>query len=263
MRLFDSIAHPSIDGSWLGKPHHNSFDNLITAYKAEQVAGGCAVSLPFIEDEQLAEFYKKCDTCTAVKLYPVAAFNFTEPDFEEKIRKIKAMGYNAIKIHTRLSKLDIDADYNKLRTVFTFCEQYNLIIFFCTYYHTNIECTPLNPLSYYLIKLLKAAPKLKIILLHGGDVNVMQMAQLARFNSNILIDLSYTFIKFRGSSVEQDIIYLMNNFDRKICFGSDYPEYSITQFKQEFIELLTNVKDANKAEYISSRNITGFLDIAL
>jgi predicted TIM-barrel fold metal-dependent hydrolase len=262
MQVFDSIAHPTVNGSWFGKPSTNTFENLTKDYQANGLLGGCAVSLPSITLEELELFYKKCNEVTGCILFPVAAINFSETDLEEKIIAIKSIGYTAIKIHSRLSKIDLDNDFSKLAGIFKLCEKYGLIVFFCTYYHTTIDFTPLHSLRYYVVALLKQAPTVKLVLLHGGDVNVMDMAQLARFNNNILIDLSYTFIKFSGSSVEQDIVFLMNNLDKKICFGSDYPEYTVDVFKDKLIKLCEQVKDKEKIENFGFKNIMNFLGVA-
>ena len=50
-------------------------------------------------------------------------------------------------------------------------------------------------------------------------------AELCRHNKNILLDLSLTIMKYKGSSIETDIDFLFNYFDRKICIGSDHPEW--------------------------------------
>ncbi len=261
MRLFDSIAHPTINGTWFNKPGKNTFEDLTASYKQHHITGACAVSLPFISIEELAAYYTKATLQNGFTFYPVAAINFDEPDIEKKITALKEIGYTAVKIHTRLSKVDFDKDFHKLEAVFKLCEKHQLIIFFCTYYHNSIQYTPLYPLTHYIIRLLKNAPSVKIILLHGGDVNLMQFAQLARFNANILIDLSYTFMKFKDSSLSQDIYYLMNHLDKKICFGSDYPEFSIAEFRKEMDLLSEKAKDAEKIQNFRFSNITNFLTL--
>ena len=261
MLLFDSIAHPTVSGSWFGKTYDNTFEQLTQQYLENGIAGGCAVSLPMMSTDDLQAYYSKCLEQKLVQLYPVAAINFDENDLEKKIRAVKEMGYGAVKIHTRLSKIDFDKDLEKLKMTFQLCEKYGLIIFFCTYYHTTIELTPVHPLSYYLITLLKSAPRVKIVLLHGGDVNLLQLSQLARFNPNILIDLSYTFLKFRDSSLSTDILFLMQHLDKKICFGSDYPEYTIAVFKQEVDRLCEKIADEEKKKHIRYQNLRSFLNI--
>lgn len=261
MLLFDSIAHPTIDGCWFGKTYNNTFEQLAQQYIENGIAGGCAVSLPMMSIEELQAYYNKCMEQKQVQLYPVAAINFDESDLREKIRAIREMGYKAVKIHTRLSKIDFDKDIEKLKTAFRACEEQELIIFFCTYYHTTIELTPIHPLSYYLIRLLKSAPRIKIILLHGGDVNLLQLSQLARFNPNILIDLSYTFLKFKDSSLGTDILFLMQHLDKKICFGSDYPEYPVAVFREEVDRLCEKITDEEKKKHIRYQNLRSFLNI--
>jgi len=261
--VFDTLSHPTLNGNWFGKDCGNTFENLKKEFHANDIIGTCAVSLPPMTNEELQSFYTRCTSEKEIVLYPVAAFNFSEENYEDKIRFIRDTGFKAVKIHIRLSGLKLDEDFDKLAEVFRLCEQYGLVVFFCTYCHTSIDYTPPHPLSYYLISLLKQAPKLKIILLHGGDVSLLQISQLARFNPNILIDLSYTMLKFAGSSVDQDIVFLMNNLDRKICLGSDYPDYTIGQFRERVDGLLNQVIDPEKIERICSGNIQSFLEIGI
>jgi hypothetical protein len=261
--IFDSIVHPSNNNLWFGKASTNSFENLENDLLDHNFEGACAVSLPGITNEELVSFYDSCKSRTGITLFPVAAFDFTVKNFEQQIIFIKEIGYSAIKIHVRLSALDLDKDFDKMKDVFSLCKKHKMIIFFCTYYHTSIKFTPKHELTFYLISLLKVAPTVKIVLLHGGDVGLLNMMQLARFNSNILIDLSYTFMKFEDSSLRKDIVFLMNNFDQKICIGSDYPEYSIEAFKVALSRYLPEIANEEKVKRLLSENIKEFLDISV
>jgi len=260
--VFDSLAHPVAKGIWFGKEVGNTFKALQVDLLANNIIGACAVSLPPMSDEELLLFYQSCIEESEAILYPVAAINFTEQDFKKKISLIKNIGFKAVKIHPRLSGLNMESDFEKIAEVFRLCQQHELIVFFCTYYHTSIINTPEMPLIFYITRLLKQAPELKLILLHGGDVSLMQFAQLARFNPNILIDLSYTFIKFAGSSVDSDIKYLMNNFEKRICIGSDYPDFSMQLFRNELERIAGHVDDKRKLERLFSGNLMDFLEIS-
>jgi predicted TIM-barrel fold metal-dependent hydrolase len=259
MQLFDSITHPSEEGIWFNADKGNTFENLVNDLQKNRLVGACAVSMPHTDLGYFDSFYKKCKQHSG--LFPVPAFQFTHPNYEEQVNYLMEIGYQAIKIHPRLSGLNLDADFEKLQAVFQLCEKHKLTIFFCTYCHHSISETPLFPTLHYVIRLLKSAPTVKIILLHGGDVSLLHYCQLARFNPNILIDISYTFLKFKNSSLEQDFRFLFNNFEKKICVGSDYPDYSISEFRQRFDELALTVQDKTKLPHIAHLNIMKFLNL--
>ena len=258
--IYDSIVHPNKTGEWFGQNKGNTFESTVKDLKDNKIIGANSISLPYLSLAELEEFYTLSVT-QEIYLYPVAAINGDEEDLFQKISQIKEIGYKAIKLHIRLSNLDLDLDFQKIELIFKLCEKFNLIVFFCTYYHSSIKSYPLYSLKHYLVKLLKASPNVKIVLLHGGDFELMNLVQLSRFNSNILIDLSYTFIKFRNSSLETDIKYLLNNFDKRICFGSDYPDYSISEFKENLEYYFKFVNDKDKIKGIAAYNCMNFLEI--
>ena len=63
---------------------------------------------------------------------------------------------------------------------------------------TFIFCDLPVLLSLTIYKLLKRVPNVKIVLLHGGDIELMSLVQLARFNSNNLNEqeLAKLYVKY-------------------------------------------------------------------
>jgi predicted TIM-barrel fold metal-dependent hydrolase len=104
-----------------------------------------------------------------------------------------------------------------------------------------------------LIKFLKKLERNKILLMHGGCERVMEFAELIRFNQNIFLDLSLTLMKYQGSSVDNDLKFLFNNFDRKITLGSDYPEVNYPLFLKRIKFFSKNVA-INKLKNIYFKN---------
>ena len=51
---------------------------------------------------------------------------------------------------------------------------------------------------------------------------------------NVLLDLSNTLLRYQGSSLDRDIAWLFRSFDRRICIGSDYPDYEPGQLRARF-----------------------------
>lgn len=85
--------------------------------------------------------------------------------------------------------------------------------------------------------------------------------ELVRHNSNLLLDLSLTLLKYSGSSIDFDLKFLFSNFDQRICIGSDHPEYSHAEVLNKF-KILSQGLPSEKVENIGYKNIMRFLDFA-
>ena len=73
--------------------------------------------------------------------------------------------------------------------------------------------------------------------MHGFDVSVLKAHSIVRHNQFLTLDLSMTILKYDGSSVDNDISFLFENFDRRICIGSDYPEWNFGKLEKKLKKL--------------------------
>tara|TARA_Y100001980_G_C14555406_1_gene343840 strand:+ start:4732 stop:5520 length:789 start_codon:yes stop_codon:yes gene_type:complete len=254
--IFDSLCHPTLTGKWLGSELDSTFEKLKRDLKTYGFLGANAVGIHGVENYNHSNFIKKCSKNNS--LIPVAGLNVHSKNLKREINEIKNIGYNAVKIHPRFNKMHYN---DTLADIFRLCSDKNLIVFYCTYVHSEIKYYPSHDPFYYLINILKKTPKLKLILVHGGDIQLLKYAELVRFNQNLLLDLSLTILKYQGSSIEKDIQFLFKNFDRRICIGTDHPEYSHELLRRKFNSLTLNI-DNNKAKNIGYKNITKFLGIS-
>ena len=255
--IFDSLSHPTLTGDWMEKNNLSTFKNLFDQLKRNNFIGASAVGIYNTEEYEHEKFIKECNRYNI--LFPVAGFNLKEVSLKKEILRIKSLGFRAIKIHPRYNNFNFK-DPIILGKVFKLAYENDLIVYFCTYHHTHINNYPLKDPFKILIQALKSAPKLKLILVHGGDINLMKYAELTRFNSNLLLDLSLTILKYRGSSIDQDIRFLFKNFDRRICIGTDHPEYSHSLLRETFENFSQGISE-DKSVNIANRNIIEFLRI--
>lgn len=254
--IFDVLAHPTISGKWLGRLNIDaSFKKLNIDLKQNGYIGACAVGLDNFEKYNHIKFIEQC---LKYKLVGIAGFNsFNENKFSE-LDQIKKIGFAGIKIHPRISGINIQEQEDDLVKVFNYCNKIGLVIFFCTYSYCNVVDTHINDPYYSLIKILKRTPGVKIVLVHGGAVELLKYMELVRFNKNLLLDLSLTIMKYKGSSIDMDIQYLFEKFDRRICLGTDHPEYSHKEFRKRVESFSLNI-EKEKLENIYYKNIQKFL----
>lgn len=94
--------------------------------------------------------------------------------------------------------------------------------------------------------------------MHGGCERIMEFAEFVRFSKNILLDLSLTIMKYRNSSIDNDIKFLFQNYDQKITLGSDYPEINYKEFIKR-IKFFSRGLTKKKKDNIYFKNFLRFI----
>jgi predicted TIM-barrel fold metal-dependent hydrolase len=253
--IFDALAHPTLSGSWLRCGRDARFHNLAASLEAAGYLGAAAVGIWGVEGYADEAFMQECRRHRG--LVPVAGFNPAHANaVSSEMQRLRILGYGAIKIHPRFTDMELAGP--KLGETLGSAAEQDLVVFFCTYQHCGIERYPDEDPFFSLVRALKAAPKAKVVLVHGGDVQLLRYAELVRFNPNLILDLSMTIMKYAGSSLDADLAFLFRTFDRRICIGSDHPEYGHQELRTRFEELSSGIA-REKAENIAFRNITSFI----
>jgi predicted TIM-barrel fold metal-dependent hydrolase len=253
--IFDALAHPTLSGRWLASGRDARFDTLADALGGAGYLGAAAVGICGVEDYADETFIQHCRRHPT--LVPVAGFNPAHTgSIAGEMQRLRALGYTAIKVHPRFTGMELAGP--KLGQTLASAAEHDLLVFFCTYQHCGIERYPVEDPFFSLVRALKAAPKARVVLVHGGDVELLRYAELVRFNANLILDLSLTIMKYAGSSLDADLSFLFQKFDRRICIGSDHPEYGHQELRARFEDLASGIARA-KAENIAFRNIVTFM----
>jgi predicted TIM-barrel fold metal-dependent hydrolase len=254
--IFDSLAHPTLSGSWLHSGKDARFATLAASLEGAGYLGAAAVGIWGVEGYRDETFIEQCRRHRT--LVPVAGFNpGHKGSLTTEMQRLRALGYKAIKLHPRYTGLELAGP--KLGQTLAAAAENDLLVFFCTYQHCAIERYPSEDPFFSLVRALKAAPEAKVVLVHGGDVELLRYAELVRFNPNLILDISLTIMKYAGSSLDADLSFLFRGFDRRICIGSDYPEYSHRELRTRFEDLAAGIA-SDKAENNAFRNIAMFMD---
>jgi predicted TIM-barrel fold metal-dependent hydrolase len=247
--LFDSNAHPRLDIAQK-KGDFSSFKAMLSA---AGFLGGCAVALPAKEGFEPRGYLRAAHN---FGLFPVAAWNDVSDELiGSQIAALVSYGYRAIKIHPRLSGLS--TRHARFRKVLRGAADVGLVVFQCCYQFSGGPLHPVDPLP-ELLDAIGDTPNVKMILLHGGTVELLRYSEAIRSNRNLLLDLSFTLNRYAGSSLDQDLRYLFRTFDQRICVGSDYPDYDPRQVRERFEALAEGLSEDKRAN-IGWRNISSFL----
>ncbi|MEZ4884813.1 MAG: amidohydrolase family protein [Chitinophagales bacterium] len=258
--LFDSLAHPTLTAKWLDKKSIDaSFEALQKSMTDVNFKAACAIGMANIEGYEHGAFLKQCDKYA--NLIPIAGFQPpATPFIAKELAEIAAMGFKGIKIHPRFSNLNLVGHEPILVKTLQEAAKQNLVVFWCTYMHTHLKNYPSQDPFYGLVNILKQSLDTKVVLVHGGDIQILKYAELVRFNGNLLLDLSLTLQKYSNSSVDVDLQFLFQHFDQRICIGSDFPEYTLQHTRQRFEHFAAGVP-LQKQENIAWRNLSQFLGI--
>ena len=255
--LFDANAHPTVTGKWGDKNLDSSFEHFNHELASNGYRGACAVGVSGLEGYKHSLFVQYCQKFP--HLIPIAGCTVhSEKEMDRELGLIQDLGFKGVKIHPKDPTVNLGDP--RLVKFFEIAQKRGLPIFFCTYLHHRISDYPDADPFYALVSLLKRVPQARVLLIHGGDVRLLQYSELVRFNHNLLLDLSQTLMKYPGSSIDLDLQFLFQHFDQRICVGTDFPEYSLHAVKTRFEKLAHGISQ-EKINNIAFQNIEKFLDL--
>jgi predicted TIM-barrel fold metal-dependent hydrolase len=84
------------------------------------------------------------------------------------------------------------------------------------------------------------------------------VAEAIRDCPNAFLDLSFVLPRYRGSSLWSDFSHLLNTFDRRIVFGSDFPEVGIGEALICFRDA-ANAASPEKRDRVLGLNLSAIL----
>lgn len=212
-----------------------------------------AIGLPGVGGYEHRTFLEECERWSFEGIAAVTTLE--HPAMERELETIASLGYRGVKVHPRLLKRNKRLDY--LSDVFSLCQQAGLVCLFCTYEAEKPGALPSSDPFYQLCDALNHVPEVRLILMHGGGVRLMQYAGLARHSDSILLDLSFTLTDYMTAHLEICIRELMTNLDRRLCVGSDSPENILDDVLQRVLTIAIGL-DPSKRDNILSKNLERF-----
>jgi predicted TIM-barrel fold metal-dependent hydrolase len=260
--IFDSLTHPYAEAVSSQKKSKtpNTIDDVLGDMRKANVKWAFAVgmgdSFGGYRETTYAKIIKESSDC----LFPVAYINPNEAEGEseaaDRMGTLRELGYVGIKLHPRMAKFCIDTP--KVATLIRSASSKGLVTFLCTYCYERSDRIVRNSFDGISSLLSLINEDDRVILLHGGTARLLEYIELARAHSNVMLDLSFTICKYQGSSLDLDLAFAFQQFDRRICIGSDSPEFSCCDLRRRFEQLREGISQ-KKAENIAFRNLFRFM----
>lgn len=250
--IFDTNVHLTVSDCWKKRKNKGLEKDFYTIKEKFKLKGFACVAIGNLEEYDHSTFIEKFSN---KGIHVVPALNLKKKILPQ-LKLFERYNCKTIKIHPRSFALKVD-NIN-LEEIFYHCNKKKIKIFICTYFNDIPSNYYTSDPKYIFSKAYQKYPNLKIVLMHGGCERILEFAELIRFSKNILLDLSLTITKYAGSSLDRDIKFLFNKFDKKIVLGSDYPEVDYNFFIKRVKYFSKNItKDQKKNIYY--RNIINFL----
>jgi len=261
--IVDSLTHVTPDGRWFNTSMDASENELLNQLDRSGVRSAVVVALAgHIENEFVLDVCQRHSD----RLLACASFNpiayATLPEVRKGLKaQLVGKEYKALKLHPRLNRYDpLNPHCLEALDAVASLESSVPIWLDTLFYFRGGQLR--KPVVDTIHELVGRFPSLQFLLLHGGGSWILQVAEAIRDCPNAFLDVSFTMTRYRTSSIAADIRYILENFDQRVVFGSDFPEVSVGNALETFRELATAISSKKCANILGGnlRKILGMED---
>jgi predicted TIM-barrel fold metal-dependent hydrolase len=234
-RVHDGHINISESGRWFDSGLDASYERVVEELDAAGIDRAALLAMPGVCTNSIFSSGK----VNRNKFWCVGNLDFSNINYS--IDQIVDLDLDGVKIHPRFQRVGIDAllemeFMDKL-------EQLALPVMICGWQQSStVSIESLSPL--HIDKMAKKHPRLPIILSHLGGYRFWDAYTVARANPLVFLDCSYYLQAFRGTSLESDFFSLLKTVDRKVIYGSDFPEVSVRSYLEDFVQNTKGLDDA-------------------
>ncbi len=168
---------------------------------------------------------------------------------------VHELGYKGLKLHPRLQEFSVKSEAT-IRLV-RFAGELNVPVLIDAFPDGTHIMQGFNPVEY--AELARQCPNTKIIWAHMGGHYCLDFMMLAKRLPNVWMDISYSFLYYRGSHVPSDMCYAMKSmrFER-ILYGSDYPDRPLKDSLDASLKILhdNNVSESEISKLTSENALS-------
>jgi predicted TIM-barrel fold metal-dependent hydrolase len=221
MQFFDSLVHTTPDGTWLGARRYDaSVSRLVQDMDAAGIERACLVAIAgVVSNEHVLEV----TVAHPGRFVPIGSINPTtyDDEIDRVVRELAQQGFAGLKLHPRLNAYD-PLDLRCLDAIDT-AGRHGLVLFLDTFFRQPDR--PTRHALDVIDVIAQQCPHTQIVLLHGTGPSLLEATELVRVHRNLTLDVSFTLLKYQGSSLDLDLGYVFSRLDQRVIVGSDFPEF--------------------------------------
>jgi predicted TIM-barrel fold metal-dependent hydrolase len=259
--IFDSNVHITADGRWFTSTLDASVNHLLVQMDNASIERSLVVPLPgTISNEQSL---KICGA-HADRLHAAYSFNPALHSDEDAAgshfeKDILSLPFSLVKFHNRFGKYaPNDERFIRVMEVNNAAKKPHVIMI-CGYLNDRNSSYYQDPVSYFFDLAIRFK-NTTFVVGHSGGPFLLQLAESCKDLSNIYFDLSYAIHRYRHSSLEMDLRWMCGKLDRKIIWGSDFPEVEQMSALNDLKEITTGI-DAEKVANMTGKNLQKILEL--
>lgn len=251
MTRFDSLVHVTRDGGWINGRDDASYARLIAELDRAGVSRACLVGLAGVVDN---DYVRQCARTSDGRLVPIAGIDPSsaarDGEVADEVARAAREGFAGIKLHPRLNGYD-PLGPRCLAAIAAAAEN-RLIVFLDTLFRQPSRATIYA--ADIIDRIAHECAGAAIVLLHGGGAALVDVAEVVRVHAALTLDLSFTLLRYAGSSLDADVRWVMGRLDQRIVIGSDMPEYTPAEAFQRAEQLAAGLAPEKWAN-IAHRNL--------
>jgi predicted TIM-barrel fold metal-dependent hydrolase len=257
--IIDANTHVTVSGSWFATDLDASVSRLLKSLDASGADKAMLVPLPGILTNAECRDIVAASSGKLIGAYTFNPGQWSSPleAQDEFIKEFENQPRALVKFHNRLGKYHpMDSRFIK---VLEANEQLSnpMAIGICGIIHDRNVNPGLDTATYFY-NLAQQFKSTTLVVMHGGGPEILRIADMCRELHHLYLDLSLTVSRFRKSSVEADIRWLCQQFDRRLIWGSDFPEYEIGKSLDDIREIASGIEE-EKLKNILGVNLLNIL----
>ncbi len=255
--MIDAHVHVTEDGRWFQTHHDASLERLLREMDEAEVERAVILPIPgALDNEGAARLVARAPE----RLIGFGCVDFDRP-LAPQLERAKELGLRGLKVHPRLQGIPLEDP--RVDELCAGASARGLPALFCAYPQCRDPKVPLRSIEPYAYDLLaKRHPDLVLILAHLGGHRALDAYFVAKSNPNVYLDASYVLQALRHTSAYQDYLFVLEHLDRKVLFGSDFPEVSLPDYARLAREAMAGLASCDR-EAVCGGNLRRILGEAV
>ena len=253
--IIDANVHITATGEWFGSSLRASVHELIRQMDEASVDKAVVIPLPGVisNEENLTICASYADRLISGSTFNPAQYSNPDSSYAAFHSMFNQAPFPVVKFHNRFGNYPADDDRFFAALHANASLESPLVVMVCSYLNGSHTGHFIDAAAFFF-NLAKQFPTTNFIVAHGGGFDLLRVIETCKALPNIYFDLSYTICRYQETAIDAEIRWLCSKYDRRILWGSDFPEVSPVEALKR-INLLTENLHFDKRENICGNNI--------